>query len=314
MRSTARRLAPTHPRTHRRGRLAALLLAFALCFGGLAGCESAAPENATQQTSAISLANIPAYAGQPYVEVDANIPAFTDEDRARASFEEYAPLDALGRCGTAFSLVGHETMPTEKRDRISEVHPTGWHATEYDDIDGLLLFNRCHLLGYQLTAENANERNLITGTRYLNTQGMQPFEDGIAVYVRETGNHVLYRVTPVFEGDNLVASGVHMEAQSVEDGGSGVSFNVYCYNVQPGIDIDYATGASWREQAGPSAESASQDAAAQRDCVLNTNTRKFHNPDCPSVADIGNGNRQDYHGTRKNVVAQGYAPCGSCNP
>lgn len=182
--------------------------------------------------TSFNLADVPAYSGQPYVAVNGNVPYFTDADLTDVSFESYSDLDSLGRCGVAYASVSPDTMPTEKRGSIGEVKPTGWHMAKYDNVDGKYLYNRCHLIGYQLTAENANVKNLITGTRYLNVQGMLPFENLTADYVKETGNHVMYRVTPVFEGDNLVASGVLMEAESVEDQGEGVLFCVYVYNVQ----------------------------------------------------------------------------------
>ena len=190
----------------------------------------------------ISLEDIPEYSGQAYVAVNGNEPFFTQEDLTTTSYETYAPLDGLGRCGPAEACVGQDLMPTEPRGRISSVKPTGWQVSKYDFVDGKYLYNRCHLIGYQLTAENANRQNLITGTRYLNVTGMLPFENLVADYVRETGNHVLYRVTPIFDGTELVARGVLMEGWSVEDSGQGVCFNVYCYNVQPGVIIDYATG------------------------------------------------------------------------
>lgn len=190
----------------------------------------------------VDLAAISAYSGEPYAVVNGNIPYFTESDLTTESFEYYSDLDDLGRCGTAYSSVGTELMPTEKRGSISKVKPSGWQVSKYDFVDGKYLYNRCHLIGYQLTAENANEKNLITGTRYLNVDGMLPFENLVADYVKETGNHVLYRVTPVFEDENLVASGVLMEAESVEDAGDGVEYCVYVYNVQPGVEIDYATG------------------------------------------------------------------------
>lgn len=190
-------------------------------------------------------ANVPAFSGKPYVVLDDNQPRFSAKDKKRRSaYESYAPLDSLGRCGVAFACLCKETMPTEKRGEIGQVRPSGWHTVKYDTVDGKYLYNRCHLIGYQLSAENANTRNLITGTRYLNTQGMLPFENLVADYIKETGNHVLYRVTSVFSGNDLVAKGVEMEAWSVEDGGDGVCFHVYCYNNQPGIKIDYATGDS----------------------------------------------------------------------
>lgn len=220
-----------------------LLAALLLCCLVLTGCQGA-----EAQTLSFSLEDVPAYSGDPYVVLDGNEPAFSQEDRtSTTSFESYSPLDALGRAARAYANVGTDLMPTEDRGDIGQVKPTGWHTVRYDCVDGKYLYNRCHLIGYQLTGENANEENLITGTRYLNVEGMLPFEDLVADYVQETDNHVLYRVTPVFEGDNLVASGVQMEGWSVEDEGEGVCFNVYVYNVQPGVTIDYATG---RERSG----------------------------------------------------------------
>ena len=189
------------------------------------------------------IGEIPAYNGKPYIEINNNTPSFSAEDLTKESFEYYSDLDHMGRCGTAYAKVGPETMPLEERGPIGEVHPSGWQIANYHDlIDGNYLYNRCHLIAYSLSGENANEKNLITGTRYLNTEGMQPFELEVLEYIRSTGNHVLYRVTPVFEGDNLVASGVLMEGMSVEDQGEEVSFHVYVYNVQPGVIIDYSTG------------------------------------------------------------------------
>lgn len=191
-----------------------------------------------------TLSNIPEYSGTPYVVLNNNVPNFSESDYTTTSFEEYAPLDDLGRCGVAFANVGTDIMPTEERGSISSVKPTGWHSVKYDIVDGKYLYNRAHLIGYQLTAENANKNNLITGTRYFNATLMLPYENMVADYIKETNNHVLYRVTPVFEGNNLVATGVQMEAKSVEDNGEGIEFNVFVYNVQPGITIDYATGDS----------------------------------------------------------------------
>lgn len=196
----------------------------------------------------ISIDEIEAYSGAPYAVIEGNRPDFPEEDMERDVFEEYSPLDSLGRCGQAYAMVCREIMPTEKRTSIGQVRPSGWHTVRYDDlIADKYLYNRCHLIGYQLAGENANELNLITGTRYMNVEGMLPFEEEVADYAKSTGNHVLYRVTPVFEKDELVARGVHMEAFSIEDGGEGVCFNVFVYNVQPGIEIDYRTGESRRE-------------------------------------------------------------------
>ena len=199
-----------------------------------------------QKRETVTLDTLPDYDGSPYVELNDGQPSFTEEQKAgTASYETYASLDLLGRCGTAEACIGQDLMPTEERGAIGMVKPSGWHTVRYDGVvDGKYLYNRCHLIGYQLAGENANEKNLITGTRYLNVVGMLPFEDQVADYVQETGNHVLYRVNPVFQGAELVARGVQMEAWSVEDSGAGVCFNVYCYNVQPGVEIDYATGES----------------------------------------------------------------------
>lgn len=202
----------------------------------------------TQQNVAtykVSLSNIPAFSGSAYVAVNGNIPGLSAEDRTSDYFERYTALDYLDRCGVAFACLGNETMPTEERGAIGSVKPSGWHTVKYDCVDGRYLYNRCHLIGFQLSAENANTRNLITGTRYMNVEGMLPFENMVADYIKETGNHVLYRVTPVFKGSELVCRGVQIEALSVEDNGDGICFNVFCYNNQPGVEIDYATGNSW---------------------------------------------------------------------
>lgn len=268
----------------------------------LSGCENLTP----QQQAAIDLSSLPEYSGQAYVELNNNVPFFTEEDLTSASFEEYSPLDELGRCGAAYACISTDLMPTEPRGSIGQVKPSGWKTAKYDFIDGKYLYNRCHLIGFQLTGENANERNLITGTRYLNVTGMLPFENLTADYIKETGNHVLYRVTPVFTGDELVARGVVMEAMSVEDKGDGVLFNVYCYNVQPGVTIDYATG--------DSALDGTTDEGEQVSYILNTNTKKFHLPSCPSVNEMKPEYRQEYDGSRAILEAQGYSPCGRCKP
>ena len=206
--------------------------------------EGASESSAALSEGTFDLSQVPDYSDEAYVEINGNVPYFNTDELTTTSYESYSDLDSLGRCGTAEACIGIDLMPTEERGSIGSVRPTGWHTVKYDGIDGNYLYNRCHLIGYQLSGENANEENLITGTRYLNVDGMLPFENDVADYVEDTGNHVMYRVTPVFEGDNLVASGVLMEAYSVEDDGAGVSFCVYCYNVQPGIEIDYETGES----------------------------------------------------------------------
>lgn len=291
--------------------------------------EGTEPSSNTQQppttpvpaADTVSLSEVPAYSGEPYVAINNNTPGFNDEELTTTSFETYSTLDYLGRCGVAYACIGTDLMPTEDRGSISEVTPSGWINKEYD---GQYLYNRCHLIGFQLSGENANERNLITGTRYMNVEGMLPFENMIADYVHETDNHVLYRVTPIYDGTNLVASGVQLEAESVEDDGEGVLFNVYVYNVQPGITIDYATGESWQEQGTtttPVQEEPVQEEPEEQTPVssgttyiLNTNTKKFHYPSCSSVDQMSDKNRQEFTGTRDEIIAMGYDPCGRCHP
>ena len=254
---------------------------------------------------------------EPYIKVNGNVPRFSDEEKkTAAAFENYSDLDALGRCGVAFACVGKETMPTEERGPIGSIKPSGWHSVKYDFVDGKYLYNRCHLIGYQLTAENANEKNLITGTRYLNTKGMLPFENMVADYVKETGNHVLYRVTPVFEGKNLVASGVYMEAYSVEDDGDGICFYVYVFNRQQGVKIDYLTGDSVADGTVESAsgETTSAEKEETKTYVLNISNGKFHLPDCDSVKKMKEENKQIMKCKRSELINAGYSPCGSCKP
>ena len=351
--------------------------------------------SAAVQKDKITLNNLPAYSGEAYVELNDNVPSFSKNDMTSKAFEKYSELDALDRCGAAYANVCKETMPTEERGNIGMIKPSGWHTVKYDNVDGKYLYNRCHLIGYQLTAENANEKNLITGTRYLNIEGMLPFENMIADYIDETDNHVLYRVTPIFKGDNLLASGVQMEAYSVEDKGKGVSFNVYCYNVQPGIEINYSDGTSRLADgtiasitlnyskyaltvgqsktlvASTSPESAAKNVTwyssnskvatvnkngkvtavkagtatitaktanglkatckvtvkAKSDTtvtnstsvgnvtyILNTNTKKFHLPNCSSVRDMKDKNKKEVSCSRDEVIDMGYVPCKRCNP
>lgn len=220
-----------------------LLIVFASGLCGQAG--KVLPDMAVQ---AMTVDEIPAYSGEASIELNQNVPGFTEAEYTTEAFEKYSPLDELGRCGTAYACVGEELMPTEERGPIGMVKPSGWHTVKYNFVDGKYLYNRCHLIAYMLSGENANRENLITGTRYLNTEGMLPYEKRVADYVHDTGNHVLYRVTPQYEGDNLLASGVEIEASSVEDRGKSLSFHVYCYNVQPGVTIDYAAGDSKKEE------------------------------------------------------------------
>lgn len=218
-------------------------------------------EDLVNNNSYVSIDAIPAYDGKAYVAVNNNEPFFTDSDMTTTAFENYSDLDSLGRCGVAYANICRDIMPTEERGKIGMIKPSGWHTVKYDVIKDRYLYNRCHLIGYQLAGENANPKNLITGTRYLNVEGMLPFENLVADYVNNTGNHVLYRVTPMFSGSNLVANGVLIEAKSVEDNGGGILFNVYCYNVQPGVGINYENGDSWLDGTAPQEQSAQTGAA-----------------------------------------------------
>lgn len=291
---------------------------------------------ADDYTSAFSLKSVPVYSGNAYVALNDNSPYFDVESLTAVSVEYYSSLDSLGRCGMTYACVGQDLMPTEERGSIGMVKPTGWHTVKYDCVDGGYLYNRCHLIGYQLSGENANTQNLITGTRYLNIQGMLPFENMIADYVKETDNHVAYRVTPIFNGDNLLADGVLMEGYSIEDDGDGVCFCVFAYNVQPGVTIEYATGESSlvEQPTEPSATdntSVSNSNDAKKDdsgtssnttetekvtasYILNTNSKKFHYPTCSSVGQMKDANKQEYTGSRDDLIAEGYSPCGRCHP
>jgi len=306
--------------------------------------DHSAEEKGSDSESYVTVDDVPAYSGEPYVEVNDNQPEFTEEELTTVSYEDYSELDELGRCQSAEACIGQDLMPTETRESISSVKPTGWKNKSYDTVDGGYVYNRCHLIGFQLTGENANEENLITGTRYMNVEGMLPFEDEVAAYIKETDNHVMYRVTPVFEGDDLIASGVQMQAESVEDDGAGISFNVYVYNVQPYVVIDYKTGENWEgdeiaepegkwadgTEAEPSdsksdskinakTDSAATSKAEAKDTkeqtyILNKNTKKFHKPECSGAKKIKAKNKGEYTGSRQTLIDEGYEPCGNCNP
>lgn len=289
-----------------------LLLAFIFI---LSGCfnnvtPSVQPGNSTENTTALSdLSTIPTYSGNPYAVINNNMPFFSPDDYNTTAFETFSPLDSLDRCGVAFANICIDIMPTEERGSIGSVKPSGWQTVKYDNVDGKYLYNRCHLIGFQLSGENANERNLITGTRYMNVEGMLPFENMVADYVEETQNHVLYRVTPVFEDNNLLASGVLMEAWSVEDSGDGICFNVFCYNVQPGIKINYLTGESDIE-----ATPEIQNTTDNNSYVGNINTKKFHYPTCRSVKQMSENNKAYMNCTRDDALSKGYVPCEDCKP
>lgn len=298
------------------------LLLISGCDGGTGARDTGKAKEAAVQvkiqaesSESFQIEEIPEYSGEPYVVIDSNEPSFTKEEITDESYEFYSELDDLGRCGVAEASVGQDIMPVEERDGIGQVKPSGWHTVKYDGVEGNYLYNRCHLLGYQLTGENANEENLITGTRYMNVDGMLPFENMVADYVKETDGHVMYRVTPIFEGDNLVADGVEIEAYSVEDEGEGISFHVFCYNVQPEIAIDYKTGESELAKDSVSAShDVSKNTTASETYVLNTNTKKFHKKNCSSVQSIREENCEEHTGDREDLVGQGYEPCGRCKP
>ena len=265
------------------------------------------------------------YSGKPYAVVNGGIPSFSQT--GTASWERYGELDRLGRCTAAEACIGRDIMPTLTRGPIGQIKPTGWHTAKYDFVDGKYLYNRCHLIGFQLTGENANERNLITGTRYLNTKGMLPFENMVADYIKDTGHHVMYRCTPVFAGNELVARGVHLEAYSVEDKGDGICFNVFIFNVQPGVKIDYLTGESSLEDEStttptpkpsvtpkPTPKPSPSSTAQAQSYVLNTKTKVFHYASCRHVSSIKDANRKNFTGSRGALIKDGFKPCGSCHP
>lgn len=268
------------------------------CGGSMQGADS---QEMSGRREDIPLSDIPEYTGEPYIAVDGNEPDFSEEERTANTFESYSELDSLGRCGAAYACIGRDLMPAEERGSIGQVKPTGWQTVKYENVDGKYLYNRCHLIGYQLTGENANEKNLITGTRYMNVDGMLPFENMVADYVKETGNHVLYRVTPVFEEDDLLASGVQMEALSVEDEGADISYNVFVYNVQPGISIDYATG--------DSAVSESELSGAQsEEGVIRGNSRSkiYHCPGQAAYEEMADSKNLVIFGSEQEAEAAGY--------
>ena len=275
-------------------------------------------EDLVNNNSYVSLDAIPAYDGKAYVAVNNNEPFFTDSDMTTTAFENYSDLDSLGRCGVAYANICKDIMPTEERGKIGMIKPSGWHTVKYDVIKDRYLYNRCHLIGYQLAGENANPKNLITGTRYLNVEGMLPFENLVADYVNNTGNHVLYRVTPMFSGSNLVANGVLIEAKSVEDNGGGILFNVYCYNVQPGVGINYENGDSWLDGTTGSASSGSDSSAAENSAADSSNSetmvhitatgKKYHRAGCRTLK------KSDTEVTLDEAKSKGLSPCGICNP
>ena len=380
-------------------RIAAALAALALAFSfalPATGCTVSIGDNAAGSGSSISssdgsagtygdsndarsaratIADIPAYTGALCIDINHGMPGFTAQDEARGTFMQFSDLDFEGRCGTAFARIGPDIVSNEKRGDISQVHPSGWVQRKYSFIDDGMLYNRSHLIAHQLCGENANEKNLITGTRTFNAVGMLYYEELVGDYVRSTGNHVFYRVTPLFAANDLVARGVQMEAKSVEDNGEAIQFNVFVYNVEPGVAIDYVTGESWESSETPQVTSkgsatittaaaaradkaaagsangskadggsdagssgndagdgagsesntsdangagsnsaSSQGVSEQQDYILNVKNKKFHKPDCSAASDISSANKQDFTGTRDQLIARGYSPCGICKP
>ncbi len=296
-------------------------------------------------------AAIPSYSGQIYIYLNSNTPNFSKSELTTKGYEKYSPLDSLGRCGVAIASLGKEIMPKDGEDRgsISSIKPSGWVQTKYDFVSGKYLYNRCHLIGWQLSAENANRQNLITGTRHFNVKGMLPFENMVADYINETNNHVAYRVTPIYNGTDLVARGVQIEAYSIEDDGDGICFNVFCYNVQPGVEIDYSTGSSKAASSSNTTttrkttatkkptttksnitkketttqkttkpttkkETTTKAPSTNAKYICNTNSMKFHFPSCQHAKRIKAENRMEYNGTRDSIINKGYSPCGTCDP
>ena len=266
------------------------------------------------ESAPISLSSIPAYSGSPYVTLNGGTPTFSKAELKTQSYEYYSNLDKLERCGVVHACIGRDIMPTEERGSIGMVKPAGWHTVKYDCVDGKYLYNRCHLIGFQLTGENANTKNLITGTRYMNINGMLPFENMVADYVKETGNHVMYRVTPIYNGNNLLANGLQMEGYSVEDDGEGICFNVFVYNVQPQITIDYATGESYYSGNNNIDVPDKDNNTNSATYILNKNTKKIHLPSCYSVDQMKESNKKYYTGDIDDLINQGYSPCKNCNP
>lgn len=365
-------------------RIAAALAALALAFSfalPATGCSISISDSSAGTGSSISstdgssgegarsaqatIADIPAYTGALCIDINHGMPGFTAQDEARGTFMQFSDLDFEGRCGTAFARIGPDTVSNEKRGDISQVRPSGWVQRKYSFVDDGMLYNRSHLIAHQLCGENANEKNLITGTRTFNAVGMLYYEELVGDYVHSTGNHVLYRVTPLFAANDLVARGVQMEAKSVEDNGEAIQFNVFVYNVEPGVAIDYVTGESWESSETPQVTSkgsatittaaaaradkaaagsvngskadggsdagssgndagdgdgagsnstSSQGASEQQDYILNVKNKKFHKPDCSAASDISSANKQDFTGTRDQLIARGYSPCGICKP
>lgn len=265
----------------------------------LFGCASLPQERPQEDAVTITIDEVPVYSGDPYVVINDNEPSFSSEELESDSFESYGELDDLRRCTIAFANLSSELMPQGERGSIGQVKPSGWQTVRYDSVDGKYLYNRCHLIGWQLSGENANERNLITGTRYMNTEGMLPFENMVADHIKETDGHVLYRVTPIFVEDELVARGVQMEAYSIEDAGASICFNVFVYNVQPGIEIDYSDGSSRLSETVDE---------SQEDGVIRGNSRSkiYHCPGQAAYEDMADSRYLVLFDSEEEAIAAGY--------
>lgn len=298
--------------------LISIFLSVFLTASTITGCT--APQTAEHQTNQTSIqttadeidfSTVPDYTEEPIYVYNNNQPLFTKQEITDDAYESYSDLDELGRVGTATACLGPETLPTEDREDISSVTPSGWINHSYDIVDGGYLYNRCHMIGFQLSGENDNEENLFTGTRYMNVDGMLPYENQTKEYIDETDNHVMYRVTPDFEDDNLVCDGVLMEAYSVEDNGSGLSFCIYAYNVQPGVTIDYTTGENYTSNTTQTSDTTDTKNTTY---ILNTNSKIIHIPSCNSVAKMAEHNKKEYTGSYEALIKEGYHPCQNCNP
>ncbi len=310
-----------------------IIALFLLCIS--VGCSSdtstSSDKTIPNESTTFCFDEIPEYSGNPVFEVNSNNPFFTQNELTTSSYEQYNDLDNLGRVTGAMACLSKETMPAdgEKRGEIGQIKPSGWVTQKYDCINGMYIYNRCHLIAWCLGAENSNEKNLCTGTRYMNVDGMLPYEEMTATYLKNNPqNHVLYRVTPIYANStDLVCSGVLMEAISCEDEGAGIKFCVYCYNVQPGITINYQTGENsyngiFLDKTASSViyteettdNSSVNSNSTEKNYILNENTKKFHKPNCPNVKKISSKNKQEYTGSSSTLIEQGYESAKCCNP
>ncbi len=295
-----------------------VLLSLIICLLINSGCalteESSQNVLNDKQLKVIYSSDIPDYQGIPVIEINQNKAQFNSDEITSNSFENYSDLDSLGRVGVATSCLGLDTLPTKERETINDIYPSGWQQKSYDFIDGEKLYNRSHLIAYSLSAENDNKENLMTGTRYFNNELMKPYENKVREYIYQTGNHVMYRVTPKFRANNLIADGVQMEAYSVEDDGEGINYNVFCFNIQPGVIINYVDGSSQIDPNSDQAQSELTQVNEVKEYVLNTRSMKIHLPECESINSISENNKKTVSDSLTNLLNQGYVPCKNCNP